>query len=167
MEWLQAEARRLDAAKDLALVGESPRMKEVYRLLARIAPTGSTVLLLGESGTGKELAARALHDGSPRAGRPFVAINCATLLETLLESELFGHVRGAFTSAAMDRPGLFEAANGGTLFLDEVSEIPPAMQVKLLRALQERKIRRVGENVSRPIHVRILGVARKLVDQIV
>ncbi|MBV8201806.1 MAG: sigma 54-interacting transcriptional regulator [Acidobacteria bacterium] len=157
MEWLQAEARRLDDARDLALVGESPRMKEVYRLLARVAPTGSTVLLLGESGTGKELAARALHDASPRAGRPFVAINCATLLETLLESELFGHEKGAFTGAVERKAGKLEVADTGTVFLDEVGEIHPALQAKLLRFLEQREFERVGG--TRPIRVDVRVIA--------
>ncbi|HJX28805.1 MAG TPA: sigma 54-interacting transcriptional regulator, partial [Thermoanaerobaculia bacterium] len=139
------------------MIGESPRMKEVYRLLGRAAATDSTVLLRGESGTGKELAAHALHQGSPRAGRPFVAVNCATFSETLLESELFGHERGAFTGAVARQIGKAEAADGGTLFLDEVGEIPLPLQAKLLRFLQERQIERVGS--TRPIQVDVRLVA--------
>ncbi len=155
--WLEGERGRLLAAVDHDMVGESPRMKEVYRLLARVAPTASTVLLRGESGTGKELAARALHDGSPRNGRPFVAINCATLSETLLESELFGHEKGAFTGAVERKIGKLEVADTGTVFLDEVGEIPLPLQAKLLRALEEREFERVGG--TRPIRVDVRLVA--------
>ena len=156
-EWLEEENRRLAESLTHDMVGESPRMKEVYRLLGRAAAADSTVLLRGESGTGKELAARALHQGSPRAGRPFVAVNCATLSETLLESELFGHERGAFTGAVARQVGKAEAADGGTLFLDEVGEIPLPLQAKLLRFLQERQIERVGS--PRPIQVDVRVVA--------
>jgi transcriptional regulator with PAS, ATPase and Fis domain len=136
-------------------------MQRVMELARTIAKVDSTVLITGESGTGKERVARFVHDQSTCADGPFVAVNCGAISETLLESELFGHARGSFTGATADRPGLFEAANGGTLFLDEVGELPLAMQVKLLRALQEHEIRRVGENVSRPIHVRILAASNK------
>ncbi|HEX2643033.1 MAG TPA: sigma 54-interacting transcriptional regulator, partial [Thermoanaerobaculia bacterium] len=156
-EWLEEENRRLSESLTHDMVGESLRMKEVYRLLGRAAATDSTVLLRGESGTGKELAARALHQGSPRAGRPFVAVNCATLSETLLESELFGHERGAFTGAVARQVGKAEAADSGTLFLDEVGEIPLPLQAKLLRFLQERQIERVGS--PRPIQVDVRVVA--------
>ena len=156
-EWLEEENRRLSESLVPDMVGESPRMKEVYRLLGRAAATDSTVLLRGESGTGKEVAARALHQGSPRAGKPFVAINCATLSETLLESELFGHERGAFTGAVARKVGKAEAADGGTLFLDEIGEVPLSLQAKLLRFLQEREIERVGS--PRPISVDVRVVA--------
>ncbi|HEX4963615.1 MAG TPA: sigma 54-interacting transcriptional regulator [Thermoanaerobaculia bacterium] len=156
-EWLEEENRRLSESLEHDMVGESPRMKEIYRLLGRAAAAGSTVLLRGESGTGKELAARALHQGSPRAGKPFVAVNCATLSETLLESELFGHERGAFTGAVARKIGKAEAADGGTLFLDEVGEIPLPLQAKLLRFLQERELERLGS--TRPIQVDVRVVA--------
>jgi len=136
-------------------------MQRVMELARTIAKVDSTVLITGESGTGKERLARFVHDQSACADGPFIAINCGAISETLLESELFGHARGAFTGATGDRPGLFEAANGGTLFLDEVGEIPLGMQVKLLRALQEREVRRVGENISRRIHVRIVTATNK------
>jgi len=126
-----------------------------------VAKVDSTVLITGESGSGKERIARLLHEESTRAAGPFIAVNCGAIAETLLESELFGHARGAFTGATQDRPGLFEAANSGTLLLDEVGEVSPAMQVKLLRALQEREIRRVGENKSRRVDVRILAATNR------
>ncbi|HST51041.1 MAG TPA: sigma-54 dependent transcriptional regulator [Pyrinomonadaceae bacterium] len=131
------------------LTGRSPVMIELYKEIARVAPSRSTVLIAGESGTGKELVARSIHKHSPRSSRPFVPVNCGAFTETLLESELFGYVRGAFTGAASDRKGLWEEAEGGTLFLDEVGETSAAMQVKLLRALQEGEIRRVGS--TRPV----------------
>jgi transcriptional regulator with PAS, ATPase and Fis domain len=132
-------------------------MKEVYQFLARVAPTESNVLLQGESGTGKELAARAIHRNSPRSSNPFVAINCAAIPEGLLESELFGHERGAFTGAVAQKKGRLEVANGGVVFLDEIGELAPALQVKLLRVLQEREFERVGG--TRPISVDIRLVA--------
>ena len=158
IEWLREEKRRIeDGLVPQEMVGESRRMREVYRFLARVAPTDSTVLLRGESGTGKELAARALHRGSPRADKPFVAINCAALSETLLESELFGHEKGAFTGALARKIGKLEVAHTGTVFLDEVGELPLPLQAKLLRALQEREIDRVGG--TRPIRVDLRVVA--------
>ncbi|HEV3026023.1 MAG TPA: sigma 54-interacting transcriptional regulator, partial [Planctomycetota bacterium] len=143
------------------IVTRSPEMRRVMGLAKTIAKVESTVLITGESGTGKERVARFVHDTSARSAGPFVAVNCGAISESLLESELFGHARGAFTGATMDRPGLFEAANGGTLFLDEVGEIPLAMQVKLLRALQEREVRRVGENTNRPISARIITATNR------
>ena len=157
LEWLEEENRRLAAGFAHDMVGESPRMREVYRLLNRVAATDSTVLLLGESGTGKELAAQAIHRASPRAQRPFVAVNCATLSETLLESELFGHERGAFTGAVSRKAGKVEVADTGTLFLDEIGEIPLPLQAKLLRFLQERECERLGS--TRPVKVDVRVVA--------
>jgi len=157
LEWLEEEKGRLEASLDTDMVGESPRIREVWRLLTRVAASDSTVLLRGESGTGKEVAARSLHRQSPRAKRPFVAINCATLSPTLLESELFGHERGAFTGALERKTGKFEVADTGTLFLDEVGEIPPELQAKLLRVLQERELERLGS--TRPIRVDVRVIA--------
>ena len=138
-------------AETVGMVGRSPAMIELYKEIARVAPAKSTVLILGESGTGKELIARAIHQYSPRSMGSFIPVNCGALTESLLESELFGHVKGSFTGAHADRRGLWEEASGGTLFLDEIGEISFAMQVKLLRALQEGEIRRVGS--SRPVKV--------------
>ncbi|MGA8489939.1 MAG: sigma 54-interacting transcriptional regulator, partial [Terriglobales bacterium] len=159
MQWLEQENLRLSAeiSLDHNLIGDSPRMKEVYQFLARAAPTDSNVLLQGESGTGKELAARAIHRNSPRSGKPFVAINCAAIPEGLLESELFGYERGAFTGAAAQKKGRLEIANGGVVFLDEIGDLAPALQVKLLRVLQEREFERVGG--TRPISVNIRLIA--------
>ena len=139
------------------MIGESSPMKEVYRFLSRVAPTDSTLLISGESGTGKELVARAIHRNGPRASRPFVAINCAAIPEGLLESELFGYERGAFTGAAERKKGRIEIADGGVVFLDEIGELAPALQVKLLRVLQEREFERLGG--SRPISVDIRLIA--------
>ena len=159
LQWLEQENLRLtsEITLDRTLVGESPRMKEVFQFLARVAPTDVTVLIGGESGTGKELAARAIHRKSPRANKPFVAINCAAIPENLLESELFGYEKGAFTGAVSQKKGRLEMADGGVLFLDEIGELAPQLQVKLLRVLQEREFERVGGN--RPIHVDIRLIA--------
>jgi DNA-binding NtrC family response regulator len=134
----------------MGMVARSPAMRQLIDLAQRIAMVDSTVLISGESGTGKERVARMVHNASSRAPGPFIAVNCGAITETLLESELFGHVKGAVTGAMHERPGLFESANGGTLLLDEVGEVSPAMQVKLLRVLQEREIRRVGESTTGP-----------------
>ncbi len=139
------------------LIGNSQRMQEVYRLALGVAATASNVLILGESGTGKELTARAIHQHSPRAERPFVAVNCSAIPVDLVESELFGHVRGAFTGATTTREGLFEAANTGTIFLDEVGDLPQLAQVKLLRVLQEGEVKRVGSNETRIVDVRVVA----------
>jgi len=130
------------------LIGNSSAMREVYSIVRRVAGTGATILILGETGTGKELVAKAIHQNSPRRTRPFVALNCAALSKDILESELFGHEKGAFTGAVTAREGLFEYADGGTLLLDEVSDMPAETQVKLLRVLEDGEIRRVGSNVS-------------------
>jgi DNA-binding NtrC family response regulator len=144
-----------------SLVGQSPPMVAIYTLIARVAALDTTVLILGETGTGKELVARAIHYASPRADRPFVVVDCTALPEALFESELFGHERGAFTGAVAARRGLLESAAGGTCFLDEVGELSPALQAKLLRALQERVIRRVGGNEPVPIDVRIIAATNR------
>ncbi len=151
----------------LGSVAKSPAMRKLVDLARRLAKVDSTVLVTGESGTGKERIARYMHDHSSRASGPFIAVNCGAITETLLESELFGHARGAFTGATHDRPGLFEAANKGTLLLDEIGEVSPGMQVKLLRALQEREIRRVGENKVRPIDVRVVAATNRDLPQLV
>ncbi len=143
------------------IVAESPAMREALELAARVAPHPTTVLLTGPSGTGKEVVAREIHRLSPRQGRPFIAINCAAIPEALLESELFGHARGAFTGAVADHPGLFEQAGGGTLFLDEIGELPQNLQAKLLRVLQDREIRRVGDRVSRTVDVRVIAATAR------
>ena len=162
MEELRQENRRLrSAGLEHGLVGESAAMERLLEFLGRVAPVDSTVLLRGESGTGKELAARALHRGSPRADGPFVAINCATLSDTLLESELFGHERGAFTGAVGRKIGKLEAADGGTIFLDEVGEIPAPIQARLLRALQERRFERLGGTTSIEVDVRIVAATNR------
>jgi len=149
------------------MVARSPAMRRLVDIARRIARVDSTVLVTGESGTGKERIARLVHETSARALGPFIAVNCGAITETLLESELFGHARGAFTGAVQDRPGLFEAANKGTILLDEIGEVPVGMQVKLLRVLQEREIRRVGENKSRPIDVRVIAATnRELTEDI-
>ena len=151
------EERLLQIEKFGELIGNSPTMQEVYRLAVGVAPTSSTVLILGESGTGKELTARAIHQHSPRMAQPFVAVNCSAIPVDLVESELFGHVRGAFTGATATRAGLFETADRGTLFLDEVGDLPPLAQVKLLRALQEGEVKRVGSNETKTVDVRVVA----------
>jgi DNA-binding NtrC family response regulator len=150
-----------DVAEPMGIVAKSPTMRQLVDLARRVAKVDSTVLITGESGSGKERIARLVHEESTRAAGPFIAVNCGAITETLLESELFGHARGAFTGATSDRPGLFEAANGGTLLLDEVGEVSPGMQVKLLRTLQEREIRRVGENKSRRVDVRVVAATNR------
>ena len=162
--------RRHDSRKeggessDLELVGRSEAFIEVMKHVGRVAATNLPVLVAGESGTGKELVARALHRRSRRAARPFVAVNCGAIPSELIESELFGHVRGSFTGATSDRPGLFEEADGGTVFLDEITETTPAFQVKLLRALQEGEIRRVGSNRTQRVDVRVVTASNRDVE---
>ena len=143
------------------VVGRSPGLRELLDRAVRVAPTDATVLLTGESGTGKELVARAIHAGSRRSDRPFVPVNCAAITETLLESELFGHARGSFTGAVRARRGLFEEASGGTLFIDEIGETAPGFQAKLLRALQEGEIRRVGESIPVKVDVRVIAATNQ------
>ncbi len=162
---LKQRLQRLEGRSDL--IGDSPPMQAVRALIAKVAPTPSTVMIFGETGTGKELAARAVHDGSPRAEMPLVAINCGALPENLIESELFGHRKGSFTGADEHRVGLFEVANGGTLFLDEVGELPKAMQAKLLRFLESGEIRRVGENDSFTCDVRVVCATHRNLEQMV
>ncbi len=143
------------------IVGEHPEMRSAAREMQRVAPTDTTVLLLGESGTGKELFARALHQLSPRAGKPFVALNCAAIPETLVENELFGHERGAFTGADVRRPGKFELAHGGTIFLDEIGELPAGAQSKLLRVLEERVVERLGGSGGVQVNVRVVAASNR------
>ncbi|NOY90689.1 MAG: sigma-54-dependent Fis family transcriptional regulator [Deltaproteobacteria bacterium] len=143
------------------IIGRSGAVRDVLGRIMRIAPTDATVLITGESGTGKELVAKAVHANSARSDKPFITINCAAITETLLESELFGHVRGAFTGAVSARKGLFEEANGGTFFFDEIAETPPSLQAKLLRAIQEGEIRRLGENKSIHVDVRLIAATNQ------
>ncbi len=150
-----------------SIVGASPAMLDVYKMVARVAPTMSTVLVVGESGTGKELVARAIHTHSPRAGGPFVAVNCTALTESLLESELFGHAKGAFTGAVAAKRGIFEEAQGGTVFLDEIGDVGAKMQAQLLRVLQEGEIRRVGGAEAIKVDVRVVAATnRELEDEV-
>jgi two-component system NtrC family response regulator len=162
---LQRRLQRLEGTPEL--LGDSPAMQQVRALVAKVAPAHCTVLILGETGAGKELVARALHKQSLRAEMPFVAINCGALPETLIESELFGHRKGAFTGADDHRVGLFEVADGGTLFLDEIGELPKAVQAKLLRFLESGEIRRLGENESITCDVRVLCATHRQLDQMV
>jgi two-component system response regulator AtoC len=159
---LEAELARWTGAD---LVADSPAMRKVMDLAARVAPHTTTVLITGESGTGKEVLARTIHRMSPRRAAPFVAVNCGAIPENLLESELFGHAKGAFTGATADKPGLFEEAHGGTLLLDEVGELPLTLQVKLLRALQEGEIRRVGESAARQVDTRLLAATARNLEE--
>ncbi len=159
LHWLEDENQRLtvEISQERSLVGEGARMKDIYELLGRRASADSTVLIQGESGTGKELAARLLYRNSRRASKPFVAINCAAIPENLLETELFGHERGAFTGAAAQRKGRLEVADGGVVFLDEIGELVPSLQVKLLRVLQEREFERVGGNRAIKVDIRVIA----------
>ncbi len=167
---MQRENRRLrqevqERFSFSGLIGKSRRMREVYGLIEKVAASTASVLIYGESGTGKELAARAIHQNSPRKERPFVAVNCGAIPETLMESELFGHKRGSFTGAVADRAGLFEQAEGGTLFLDEIGEVPLSLQAKLLRVLQEREYRRVGGIEAQRTDVRIVAASNRDLEE--
>jgi Nif-specific regulatory protein len=163
LQWLEQENQRLstEIRQEQSLVGEGARMQEIFQFLARVAPTESTVLIEGESGTGKELVARALHRNSPRGNKPFVAINCAAIPEALLESDLFGHERGAFTGASAQKKGRLEVADGGVVFLDEIGELAPALQVKLLRVLQEREFERVGGTHTIKVDIRLIAATNR------
>jgi Nif-specific regulatory protein len=167
MEWLEEENHRLQTEMNVEhnMVGESPRMREVYQFISRVAKMDSTVLISGESGTGKELVARAIHRNSGRANKPCVAINCAALAETLLESELFGHEKGAFTGAVVQKKGKLEVAEGGTVFLDEIGELAPLLQAKLLRVLQEREFERVGGTRTIKLDVRLITATNRDLDE--
>jgi transcriptional regulator with GAF, ATPase, and Fis domain len=157
----QAALLRVALEQDRALIGESPAMKAIYESIAKVAPSDATVLVLGDSGTGKEVVARAIHSSSRRADKPFVAVNCATLGDNLLESELFGHEKGAFTGAVSVKKGLLEVADGGTIFLDEVAELPLTVQAKLLRVLQEREFTRLGSTRSMRANLRVIAATNK------
>src|SRR5437588_443039 len=147
------------------IIGSAPKMQDVFKMIERVADTDSTILILGESGTGKELVARALHFNSRRQFAPFVPINCSALPENLLESELFGHRRGAFTGAIMDKKGLFQEADGGTISLDEIGSMPPILQSRLLRVLQEKEVRRVGDNTPVYVNVRVVAAANEALEK--
>jgi transcriptional regulator with GAF, ATPase, and Fis domain len=169
LEWLEQENLRLTTEINLEhnMVGDGTKIKEIFHLLSKVAPTEATVLLRGESGTGKELAARAIHRNSPRARKAFIPINCGAIPEGLVESELFGHERGSFTGAIAQKKGKLEVADGGVVFLDEVGELPLAVQVKLLRVLQEREFERVGGNRSIPVNIRLIAATNKDLEKAV
>ena len=166
-EWLETENERLLADVNIEhnMVGESPAMQRIYHFISKVAPIDSTVLISGESGTGKELVARAIHRNSKRAQKPFMAVNCAALNESLLESELFGHEKGSFTGAVAQKKGRLEVADGGTVFLDEIGELSPALQVKLLRVLQEREFERVGGTTTIKVDLRLLAATNKNLEE--
>jgi transcriptional regulator with GAF, ATPase, and Fis domain len=166
-EWLESENRRLleDVNLEHNMIGEGAAMQRVYHFISKVAPTDSTVLIVGESGTGKELAARAIHRNSKRESKPFMAVNCAALTETLLESELFGHEKGAFTGAIALKRGRLEIADGGTVFLDEIGELSSALQIKLLRVLQEREFERVGSTQTIKVDLRLLAATNKNLEE--
>ncbi|MBA2544288.1 MAG: sigma-54-dependent Fis family transcriptional regulator, partial [Deltaproteobacteria bacterium] len=161
----RADKRR--PRKSDVLIGTGPWIKELYDRVAMVAATDVTIAIFGESGTGKELVARTIHNSSPRHDAPFVVVNCAAIPETLIEDELFGHVRGSFTDATRDREGLLQAAHTGTLFLDEIGELPLALQAKLLRVLQSQEFRRIGDDQDRRVDVRIITATNRDLDQLV
>jgi Nif-specific regulatory protein len=167
MEWLEEENQRLQAEMNVEhnMVGESPRMRDIYQFINRVAPKDTTVLIFGESGTGKELVARAIHRNSTRVNKPCVAINCAALAESLLESELFGHEKGSFTGAIAQKKGKLEIAEGGTVFLDEIGELAPLLQAKLLRVLQEREFERVGGTRTIKLDVRLITATNRDLEE--
>ena len=169
IEWLVSENQRLIADFDIEhnLVGESMPVRGVLQFISKVAPTDATVLLSGESGTGKELAARAIHQNSKRFDKPFMAVNCAALAESLLESELFGHEKGSFTGALAQKKGRLEIADGGTVFLDEIGELSPALQVKLLRVLQEREFERVGGTRTIKVDIRLVTATNRNLEEAV
>ena len=169
LQWLEQENQRLttEIQQDQSLVGEGTRIKEIFQFLGRVAPTDSTVLIEGESGTGKELVAKALHRNSPRANKQFMAINCAAIPETLLEDDLFGHEKGAFTGAAALKKGRLEVADGGVVFLDEIGDLAPALQVKLLRVLQEREFERVGGTQPIKVNIRLIAATNRDLEEAV
>ncbi len=162
----QALKIEIERSKPLSMVGESPAMQDLLKKIRKVAPTISTVLILGESGTGKELVARQLHELSDRASGPLVPVNCAAIPETLIESELFGYEKGAFTGAQTNRKGLVEAADGGTLFLDEIGELPLEAQARLLRMMQEKEVRRIGATASRKVDVRVVAATHRNLKQL-
>ena len=166
-EWLETENERLLADVNIEhnMIGEGTAMQRVYHFISKLAPTDATVLISGESGTGKELAARAIHRNSKRSQKPFMAVNCAALNESLLESELFGHEKGSFTGAFVQKKGRLEIADGGTVFLDEIGELPPSLQVKLLRVLQEREFERVGGTVTIKVDLRLIAATNKNLEE--
>ena len=167
LEWLSAENQRLESELHSGhhMIGDSEKLRELQRSIAKVAQTNSTVLIIGESGTGKELAARAIHQNSPRANKPFIAVNCAALTETLLESELFGHEKGSFTGAVAQKKGRLELAEGGTMFLDEIGEMPPLLQAKLLRVLQERQMERVGGTHTIRLDIRLIAATNRNLEE--
>ncbi|MFN2497929.1 MAG: sigma 54-interacting transcriptional regulator [Pyrinomonadaceae bacterium] len=169
IEWLVSENQRLIADFDIEhnIVGESSAVRDVLQFISKVAPTDSTVLISGESGTGKELAARAIHQNSKRANKPFMAVNCAALAESLLESELFGHEKGSFTGALVQKKGRLEVAEGGTVFLDEIGDLAPALQVKLLRVLQEREFERVGGTRPIKLDIRVIAATNRNLEEAV
>jgi Nif-specific regulatory protein len=166
-EWLETENERLlsDVNVEHNMIGEAAAMQRVYHFISKVAPTDATVLISGESGTGKELAARAIHRNSKRAQKSFMAVNCAALNESLLESELFGHEKGSFTGALAQKKGRLEIADGGTIFLDEIGELTPPLQVKLLRVLQEREFERVGGTVTIKVDLRVIAATNKNLEE--